>query len=180
MDTHSKLTLEGGSEKHQEVPSVCPLQVISIRNSTIFSRLICQKDLNWPLENVHIEKFKNNTIHAKDSSDYKKIQLDYRRGSGKDFPPVWLRMSSESQNCKIEPPTGTGVCLDNVQFNSDSDHYNLHQFNSIVELTRLHLEFYASMVASPDWRNNLLEWECRGNFIGVFDDGADGWAYDLS
>ncbi len=87
------------------------------------------------LENVHIEKFGNNTIHAKDSEVIAKNSTITGGDLEKDFPPVWLRnVIWESENCKIELPTGTGVCLDNnVQFNSDSDRMtSINSYNSMI------------------------------------------------
>ena len=77
MDTHSKLTLEGVGmkvpEKHQSAIGMSASE-LTIRNSTIFSKIDLSEGSKLTLENIHIEKFGNNTIHAKDSEVIAKIQ----------------------------------------------------------------------------------------------------------
>ena len=69
---------------------------LSIQNSTIFSKIDLSGGSKLTLENVHIEKFGNNTIHAKDSEVIAKNSTITGGDLEKDFPPVWLRMSSGS------------------------------------------------------------------------------------
>ena len=122
-----------GSEKHQSAIGMSASE-LSIRNSTIFSKIDLSEGSKLTLENVHIEKFGNNTIHAKDSEVTHKNSTITGGDLEKDFPPVWLRnVIWESENCKIELPTGTGVCLDNnVQFNSGFGSYHPPSIHSIV------------------------------------------------
>ena len=53
-------------EKHQSAIGMSASE-LSIRNSTIFSKIDLSEGSKLTLENVHIEIFGNNTIHAKDS-----------------------------------------------------------------------------------------------------------------
>ena len=104
-------------EKHQSAIGMSASE-LSIRNSTIFSKIDLSEGSKLTLENVHIEIFGNNTIHAKDSEVIAKNSTITGGDLEKDFPPVWLRnVIWESENCKIELPTGTGVCLE-IMFNS--------------------------------------------------------------
>ena len=71
-------------EKHQSAIGMYASE-LSIRNSTIFSKIELNEGSKLTLENVHIEKFGNNTIHAKDSEVIAKKFNDYRRGSEGGF-----------------------------------------------------------------------------------------------
>ena len=90
---------------------------LSIRNSTIFSKIDLSEGSKLTLENVHIEIFGNNTIH--DSEVIAKNSTITGGDLEKDYPPVWLRnVIWESENCKIELPTGTGGLSWTTMFNS--------------------------------------------------------------
>ena len=182
MDTHSKLTLEGVGmkvpEKHQSAIGMSASE-LSIRNSTIFSKIDLSEGSKLTLENVHIEKFGNNTIHAKDSEVIAKNSMITGGDLEKDFPPVWLRnVIWESENCKIELPTGTGVCLDNnVQFNSDSDHMtSINSYNSMIRAHQATFsEFlcvYEESFASLTGETTFLNENAQTISFGVFDDGV--------
>ena len=92
MDTHSKMTLDGVGmkvpEKHQSAIGMSASE-LSIQNSTIFSKIDLSEGSKLTLENVHIEKFGNNTIHAKDSEVIAKNSTITGGDLEKDFPPVW-------------------------------------------------------------------------------------------
>ena len=182
MDTHSKLTLEGVGmkvpEKHQSAIGMSASE-LSIRNSTIFSKIDLSEGSKLTLENVHIEIFGNNTIHAKDSEVIAKNSTITGGDLEKDFPPVWLRnVIWESENCKIELPTGTGVCLDNnVQFNSDSDHMtSINSYNSMIRAHQATFsEFlcvYEESFASLTGETTFLNENAQTISFGVFDDGV--------
>ena len=77
MDTHSKLTLDGVGwrfRKNTKVPSECQHQNCPFEIQRFFSKIDLSEGSKLTLENIHIEKFGNNTIHAKDSEVIAKIQ----------------------------------------------------------------------------------------------------------
>ena len=182
MDTHSKMTLDGVGmkvpEKHQSVIGMSASE-LSIQNSTIFSKIDLSEGSKLALENVHIEKFGNNTIHAKDSEVIAKNSTITGGDLEKDFPPVWLRnVIWESENCKIELPTGTGVCLDNnVQFNSNSDRItSINSYNSMIRAHQATFsEFlcvYEESFASLTGETTFLNENAQTISFGVFEDGV--------
>ena len=84
----------------------------------------------------------------------------------------------ESENCKIELPTGTGVCLDNnVQFNSDSDRItSLNAFNSMIRAHQATFsEFlcvYEESFASLTGETTFLNENAQTISFGAFDDSV--------
>ncbi len=140
----------GWDEKVRKKTSKCHRNVsIRIKYSKFndFSKkLICQR-IQVTLENVHIEKFKNNRSAQRTRSDHKKIQ----RFTGGDLKGLSTSLVEEchlgSENCKVSCLLELGLSYDNnvsIQFGFGS--YDLHVlFNSMIQLTRLHLQSFISL-----------------------------------
>lgn len=178
MDTHSKMTWDGVGMVRKNTKCHRNVGIRTVHSKfNDFSKIDLGSKLT--LENVHIEELGIIRSMPRTQEVITKNSTITGRGSGKDFPPIWLRMSSQVWNCKLS-------CLElslswqyfnSIQFRS----YPLNAFDSMIRLTRLH--FQGTCVCEESFLeagettflNRMLTisfgfwWWC-----------ADGWAYDLS
>ena len=152
-DTHSKLILNDIEmkvpEKHDASIGIVASE-LSISNSRILSRIDLSDGARLTLETVDLEKYDINTISAINSEVTLKNSTVKGGNLEMDYPPVWLdNVVWKSENCKIELPGGTAVCLNNnVQFTSDSD--CITSLNSYGSMLRAHQATFTEFLCIYD------------------------------
>ena len=100
-------------EKHDASIGIVASE-LSISHSRILSRIDLSDGARLTLETVHLEKYDINTISATNSEVTLKNSTVKGGNLEMDYPPVWLdNVVWKSENCKIELPSGTAVCLNN-------------------------------------------------------------------
>ena len=152
-DTHSKLILTDIEmkvpEKHDASIGIVASE-LSISHSRVLSRIDLSDGARLTLETVDLEKYDINTISATNSEVTLKNSTVKGGNLEMDYPPVWLdNVVWKSENCKIELPGGTAVCLNNnVQFNSDSD--CITSLNSYGSMLRAHQATFTEFLCIYD------------------------------
>ncbi len=152
-DTHSKLILTDIEmkvpEKHDASIGIVASE-LSISHSRILSRIDLSDGARLTLETVDLEKYDINTISATNSEVTLKNSTVKGGNLEMDYPPVWLdNVVWKSENCKIELPGGTAICLNNnVQFNSDSD--CITSLNSYGSMLRAHQATFTEFLCTYD------------------------------